>query len=334
MPGVSLRWREATEEALYGTHGFYRRERPSAHFRTSVHASPRYAEALLRLLVDVDIALNRPARLDVVDVGAGSGELLVALVEAAPARLRARLCPVAVERAARPVTLPWAIGWTDAPPRSVSGMIIANEWLDNVPVEVVEQTAGGPRVLLVEPATGDERPGPVPGAADLAWLDDWWPLRAVGERAEIGRPRDEAWAQVLGRLGRGLAVGIDYAHQRSARPPFGTMAGYRNGRLVRPVPDGSCDVTAHVALDSCAAAGCRAGARDTVLTTQRAALRALGLLGLRPPPGADPAGHLAALARAGAEGELTDPGGLGGFGWLVQSVGMAVPSVLRRGPRR
>jgi SAM-dependent MidA family methyltransferase len=95
------------------------------------------------------------------------------------------------------------------------------------------------------------------------------------------------------------------------------------------VPDGSRDLTAHVALDACAAAAAAtAGATGTLLTTQRAALRALGVHGTRPPrelASADPPAYLAALARAGQAAELTDPGGLGGFGWLVQSVGVPLP---------
>jgi SAM-dependent MidA family methyltransferase len=92
------------------------------------------------------------------------------------------------------------------------------------------------------------------------------------------------------------------------------------------VPDGSCDLTAHVALDACAAAGEAAGATGTVLTTQAEALRALGVAVARPTRElavADPAGYLAALAHAGEAAELTDPAGLGGFGWLVQPVGIA-----------
>ncbi|HEX6920890.1 MAG TPA: hypothetical protein VF314_11705, partial [Actinomycetes bacterium] len=63
-------WREATERALYGEGGFFRRTTgPGAHFRTSVHASPLFARAVL--------TLARAADLDtVVDVGAGHGELL------------------------------------------------------------------------------------------------------------------------------------------------------------------------------------------------------------------------------------------------------------------
>ncbi|MEV4259732.1 hypothetical protein AB0J52_41780, partial [Spirillospora sp. NPDC049652] len=60
-------WRPAMELALYGEDGFYRRgERPAEHFRTSVSASSRFTAALARLLGEVDAALGRPDRLDVV----------------------------------------------------------------------------------------------------------------------------------------------------------------------------------------------------------------------------------------------------------------------------
>ena len=100
---------------------------------------------------------------------------------------------------------------------------------------------------------------------------------------------------------------------------------------MRPIPDGSRDITAHVALDACAAAGTAAGATQTLLTTQRLALRALGLTGRRPPlsqADRDPAGYLTALREAAEEAELTDPAGLGGFGWLIQAVGVPLPAAL------
>ena len=47
--------------------------------------------------------------------------------------------------------------------------------------------------------------------------------------------------------------------------------------------------------------------------------------GRSPPPvelaRADPVGYAGALAAAGEAAELLDPAGLGGFWWLVQSVG-------------
>ena len=136
---------------------------------------------------------------------------------------------------------------------------------------------------------------------------------------------------MIGRLEGGLALAADYAHSRACRPLAGTLAGFRDGRAVRPIPDGSRDITAHVALDACAAAGIAAGATQTLLTTQRAALRALGLTGRRPPlsqADRDPAGYLTALRLAAEEAELTDPAGLGGFGWLIQAAGVPLPGAL------
>ena len=210
---------------------------------------------------------------------------------------------------------------------------MASEWLDNVPLDVAELGTDGPRLVLVDPGTGAERTGPPVGGTDLAWQRRWWPLGQPGERAELGQPRCAAWADVIGRLDRGLALAADYGHRLGGRPPCGTIAGYLDGRQVRPIPDGSRDITAHVAIDACAAAGIAAGASQTVLTTQRAALRALGLTGGLPPvsqASADPAGYLARLSQAAEEAELTDPAGLGAFSWLVQAVGMPLPGPLQR----
>lgn len=324
------------ERALYGPDGFYTRgERPAAHFRTSVHASRRFALAVARLVADVDEALGHPARFDLVDVGAGSGDLLAEIVPAAG--MHGRIHPIAVEVAPRPAGVSPAIEWRDSLPDSVTGLVIANEWLDNVPLDVVELTGDGPQLVVVDPRTGAELPGPAPSPEDTDWLERWWPLREPGDRAEIGRHRCAAWAAVLMRLRGGMALAIDYAHERDRRPAYGTLTGYRDGRCVSPVPDGSCDITAHVALDACADAGVHAGATATLLTTQRAALRALGLHGARPPlelARTDPRGYLQALRAAGEDAELIDREGLGGFGWLVQTVGIELPRVLTAaGPR-
>lgn len=330
-PGEWPSWCEAMRDALYGERGFYRTSRPGAHFRTSVHASPRYALALTRLLVHLDEQLGHPDPVDLVDVGAGGGELARTMLRQAPPELAARLRVTAVDIAPPPRELPPSVTWADRLPNDVVGLVLANEWLDNIPIEVAEGTAGGPRVVHVDPATGHERIGAPPTAEDSAWLDRWWPVAEPGLRAEVGRPRCRAWAAVVRRVRRGAAIAIDYAHRREARPAYGSLAGYRDGRLVPPVPDGSCDITAHVALDACADAGREAGSTGTVLTDQRTALRALGITGGRPRHDLariDPRGYVAALCAAGEEAELIDPDGLGGFGWLIQLAGLQPPDCL------
>jgi SAM-dependent MidA family methyltransferase len=331
---------------------------------------------MLSLLREADAALGHPARLDLVDVGAGRGELLgrrLGLIDEAsrpgrgpdeaalpgryldeaswpgrrpdeatppgrrpdgaswPGRapgLAARISARAVEIAPRPAGLDPRIGWQASPPNAITGLVIASEWLDNIPLDVAELTPDGPRLVLVETESGAERPGPPPRPADLAWSRTWWPLHAPGDRAELGRTRCRAWAGVVRRINSGLAVAADYGHLCAGRPRQGTLTGYRDGRVVRAIPDGSRDITAHVALDACAAAGRAAGATATVLTTQRQALRALGMTGCRPPlvqAGNDPLGYARALCQASEEAELIDAHGLGAFGWLVQAVGLDLP---------
>ncbi len=68
MPGRSLPFARGGRRALYGPDGFYRRERPVAHFRTSVHASALFGRAVARLARAVGAS-------EVVDIGSGSGEL-------------------------------------------------------------------------------------------------------------------------------------------------------------------------------------------------------------------------------------------------------------------
>ncbi|MFI7658826.1 SAM-dependent methyltransferase [Micromonospora parva] len=442
---MPIRWRDAMNQALYGPDGFFvAGGGPAAHFRTSVHASPAFTTALLRLLTQVDAALGHPSRLDVVDVGAGRGELLRALVglavgvsgepahsgrsglipawsgspetltPAASARplgeesslvtvrqsLPERIRFTAVEYADRPENLPEEINWTAEIPDGITGLLIATEWLDNVPLDVAVHTEDGWRYVLVDPDSGVETIGEPVTPDDLDWLTTWWPdltgspsatsdpdpgltstdatsgsesgFRAarpaqgssltarsrpgcpetphsddrpeIGrprsetpsgdyQRAEIGRTRDDAWASAVRKMERGLAVAVDYGHLNGDRPVDGTLTGYRGGRQVPPVPDGSSDVTAHVAMDSVASAGAAVARCAYSMVPQREALRALGADGGRPPlslAGTDPAGYVRALAAASAVAELTDPAGLGGHLWLRQPVGIPLGSVVAR----
>ncbi len=316
-------WRAAAQESLYGDQGFYRRpEGPAGHFRTSVHASPLFAGAVARLLCRVDEALARPASLGFVDMGAGRGELVTGVLAALPSEVAARARGYAVELADRPADLDHRVEWLAEPPGGVTGLLFANEWLDNVPVQVAEvDPAGVPRLVLVR-GDGTEQLGEPVAGAEARWLARWWPLPPEpGLRAEIGLPRDTAWAAARGTLDRGLAVAVDYAHTAGARPLFGTLTGFRAGRETAPVPDGSCDLTAHVALDACAGPGAR-------LLTQREALHALGVAGGRPElalASTDPVAYVRALAGAGEAAELTAKGGLGDFGWLVEPTGIPDP---------
>jgi SAM-dependent MidA family methyltransferase len=291
-------WREAWDRALYDECGFFRTSRPAEHFRTSAHVGA-FAVAVAELV-------RRAEPRTVVDLGAGGGELLAALL---PLVGDVRL--IGIEVADRPAALSDRIGWLPELPERVDGLLIANEWLDNIPCDVVELDDDGVvRQLLVDPVSGAETLG---DACDSPWLREWWTLTQPGERAEVGEARDAAWADAVARV-RGTAIAIDYGHTRDDRPRFGSLRSYVDGRETEVVPDGNRDVTADVAVDSVAAA---VGA--TVLR-QREALGALGLDASRPPlelAHSDPGAYVRALGAAGEAGELIARGGLGDFWWIT-----------------
>ncbi|WP_189156309.1 SAM-dependent methyltransferase [Lentzea pudingi] len=285
-------WEAAWHAALYGPGGFFARgEKPSSHFRTSPLVGPELALGLLELLSRVDAALGSPPVVDFVDVGAGGGELAFAVRSLASGSLAARLRVTAVEVGPF-VDLP-GVRWTSSVPSCV-GLLVGHEWLDAIPCPVVTGPSADP------------------------WITRWWPSLADGEMAEVGAPRDAAWAAAVSSV-RGAALAIDYGHLVSSR--HFSLTGYRDGRQVPPVFDGSCDITAHVALDACAAA---AGG-DFVLVSQRDALGALGLSGEVSGSGWD---WLESASRAGRIAELRSVRGLGSFGWLLHARGVALPDLL------
>lgn len=332
-------------QALYGPAGFFCRPAPAtmlagglaaagpaAHFRTSVQASDLFATAVLRLVTAADEALDRPDPLQVVDIGAGTGRLLCDLARLAagqaPAGLARRLRLAAVEVAPRPANLPDHVQWgqTLPPYGSVTGLVLSTEWLDNIPLDIAEVDQRGQlRQVLVHLGSGVQTLGGAPSLPEVAWARRWWaePPWRPGQRIELGQTRDAAWQAAVGTLARGVAVTVDYGHERTDRPPLGTLTGFRAGREVIPIPDGSCDITAHVAVDAVRAAGEAAAGQPALLTTQREALGMLGLQARRPPldlARRAPAQYVRELSAAGQAAELMDPAGLGAHYWVVQPV--------------
>ena len=140
---------------------------------------------------------------------------------------------------------------------------------------------------------GSARPGRSP-AADLAWLEQWWP---DGDAPRSAGPATRPGPTPSRGFDDGLALAIDYGHLRGGRPPLGTLAAFRDGREVLPVPDGSCDLTAHVAADAVAAGSAVAGLQPLRGTPGR---RAPCARGQRAPPGARAARRRPGGLRPGA----------------------------------
>lgn len=341
-------WEQAWREALYGPRGFYRHHAPGDHFATSVQGLPGGGQ----ILAEAVLALARRHGCDrVVDVGAGRGELLAQLRQLGP-----ELHLTGVDVVERPHGLNvdrWLVSPGGAElPAGLGGLeralVVTHEWLDVVPCPVVERDGEDPglwRSVLVT-VDGVERRGPRLSGPALEWARRWLGPEVV--RAEVGLPRDRAFGDLLSRVRSGLVVVVDYGHTAADRPTHGTLTGFRAGRQVLPVPDGSCDLTAHVAFDSLADVTLTQkptqprltreptqprltqdptqprltqDAGQCHLTTQGALLRELVGDPGDPVPhhlaSADPSAYLQAVAHRSALTALTAPGGLGDFRWLL-----------------
>ena len=306
-------WQPAWDRALYGESGFYRQAAgPAGHFSTATQGVPQIgrqlAGALLRLMGQEGLDTF-------VDMGCGRGELLEQIH-----RLSPQVHCLGVDIVARP-SLSTPIGWLQSPggerlPDELDGLrgalVFANEWLDVVPCPIAELDEEGElREVLVNASTGEEQLGDPVSGTERQWCQWFWPVEGLktGDRVEIGQTRDLAWDNLLSRVGSGLAIAVDYGHTIDYRPAQGTLTGFRQGRQVLPVPDGSCDLTAHVAMDSLT---------HDDLMDQRTALRQLGVSGRIPGlelARSDPSAYLRGLSTASAAAALTASGGLGDFLW-------------------
>ncbi len=316
LPTSNLRsWFDTWLECAYGTDGFWRRSWPDEHFRTAATTTRLLAEALAAVADRLSVA-------DVVDVGAGRGELIGAL-----AGLRPRLRLSGIDLRARPASLPAEVGWaedlwdvryarwtTGQAEALLAGddpaLVVAAEWLDDLPCPIVHHEADGWHEIVVDEG-GTERPGPRLASAELDWADRWWP---AGRRAEVGLPRDRAWAALAAavrRRGGGLVL-IDYGHDLDSRPTDGSFIAYRDGRSVPRIPSSELNLTAHVCIDAVRATGETVGLR-TVLDSRQD--RALARLLPSEHHEVDP---LQDLARRSERAALGSTYGWGTHRWLIQ----------------
>jgi SAM-dependent MidA family methyltransferase len=273
MPWVDS-WKQANE-------AFYSRYAAEDHFATPVSVSSHTARKVLQLLKDVrEGARNTHAGvspLAVVDIGSGSGTLLRQLTS----MLDTDVQLIGVDTRPRPDDLAPAIQWrqihVDATVEDITGtdgdltgVVIAHEFLDDIPCPVVELDDHlEAHVMLIDPTTGSEEVGPtlhdVAARAHLgdmtredafAWLQRWWPPTRPMARREIGLTRDRVWRRLTRILREGFTVGVDYAHRLDDRRAgiwdSGTVKGFFAGSPQSARPDGTVNITAHVALDSCA----------------------------------------------------------------------------------
>jgi SAM-dependent MidA family methyltransferase len=270
---------------------------PAGDFITAPELGPVFARCLARL---AGSALQQLGGGVIMEVGGGSGalaaDLLLALRGNPPERyllldvsagLRERQRQTLL---ARVPELLHRVTWLDGLPSvPLTGIVVANEVLDALPVERFRVRGGQPWQLGVKVAGSSlgwaERPAPAPLVSAVSALEAalGQPL-PEGYTTEIGLGHSVWLQSLLGALGRGLALFPDYGGTRRevyhGERRDGTLVGhYRHRRLSDPffLP-GLQDLTAWVDFSAAAAAAELAGCRVECYATQAHVLLASGIL--------------------------------------------------------
>jgi SAM-dependent MidA family methyltransferase len=219
-------------------------------FLTSPEVGPLFGAVLARALDTWWRELGEPPAFTVVEAGAGRGALAKAVLAAEPA-CRPALRYVAVERsAALRRQHPAGVESVAAmPAEPFTGVVLANELLDNLPFGLLElRPDGWAEVRVTSSLTELAVPVGEPFEARLA------PDAEVGARVPVQRAARRWVAEALARVERGRVVVVDYADTTPSlarRPWTDWVRTYRgHGRGRSPLADlGLQDVTCEVAVD-------------------------------------------------------------------------------------
>lgn len=318
-------------------------------FLTAPELHPIFGHAIARQLLEMWQRLGRPRRFVLREYGAGSGALGLAIADG----LARMSSPLLHQLSYQPVELP---GQTEViehrfeqsglgglleraePGTAVVGCVLANEFIDALPVHRIERRDGALRELYVTWRDGRfaDEPGELSTPALAGWLTETGTELPEGYRAEVSL-RMSAWLGDLGQeLERGFALVIDYGAPArelySPRRAQGTLRAFRGQHVSSDVLSGvgRQDLTAQVNLDALERDSRRAGLDVLGRTTQAEFLVGCGLEELLEQEReryADDWGAL--LLVRSAVRRLLDPRQLGGYSVVLLGRGMPLDPPLR-----
>ncbi len=335
------------ELALYEPElGYYRQaaDRPTdaGDFLTAPETHPIFGWTLARRIEALWVELGRPATFHLIEYGAGSGTLALSILDgmrrhaatetrAAEALEAVRYQPeetnahrlADLRRRFAEAGLADRLAGGEGP-TPVTGVLIANEFLDALPVRRFVIRGGRVRELYVTWRDRFVEAEDDPSTPDLErrLADDGLSAGqfAEGQIGEMALGLAPWLDEVAARLGRGYVLVIDYGYPAAElygpRHLAGTLLGYRGHRVVHDPFDspGRTDLTCHVDFTALQALAERRGFRTKSLVTQQEFLVAAGLeaelQALQSSPETDVADYL--RARSGIV-RMLDPRRMGSF---------------------
>jgi NADH dehydrogenase [ubiquinone] 1 alpha subcomplex assembly factor 7 len=226
-------------------------------FTTAPEISQMFGELIGAWLADMWMKLGSPSRVNIAELGPGRGTLMqdalratarvpgfhqalsLHLVDISPSlrqMQQERLSQYHPQWHTEIRTLP-----DDAPV-----LIVANEFLDALPVRHLVQTDQG----VMEKAVGLDEKGGLAFGLIPTFLAAPFELK-IGEVAEVGPARDKAVAEMATLINKatGAALIVDYGYEQAR--PGETLQAMRAHEFVDPLAEpGEADLTAHVDFEA------------------------------------------------------------------------------------
>jgi SAM-dependent MidA family methyltransferase len=242
--------------ALYGEGGFYQdggKAGGRGDFITSPEVGPLFAAVIARYLDECWNEMGCPSSFDVVEVGAGPGTLARGIFDAQPKCISAmKYVAVEISAAQRALHPNFVESVEQFPDRTIQGVVLANELLDNLPFKLfvfdgewmeafVGLGDGGKFVEVLR--TVDDIPDVLPKTASL------------GSRAPIQTAASQWLLNMSQKLSGGRVLVFDYCSESTReiavtpwREWLRTYKDHQRGvhYLIEP---GSQDVTTQVMID-------------------------------------------------------------------------------------
>jgi SAM-dependent MidA family methyltransferase len=290
------------ERALYEPElGYYStrvdRATRGGDFLTAPELHPIFGHALARQLHEMWQRLDEPAEFVLREYGAGTGALGASIAQGltemnSPLRARLRYQPVEVAGRGNAIEQRLAaLGVSEVLDRRAIvagpfiGCVLANEFLDALPVNVVVARPGGLREIYVDWSdTGFIEVEGEPSTPDLdAWFAGASTRLPNGHRAEVSLRLADWVGDVSADLARGFAMVIDYGADGDElygpKRAAGTLRAFAGHRVSSdPYADpGERDLTAHVDFGALERAAVASGLIVAGRTTQAEFLAGCGL---------------------------------------------------------
>ncbi len=263
--GGVLRFDDYVTRALYGPHGFYTgdgRAGRRGDFLTSPEVGPLFGTVIASWIEAEFVRLGRPAEFEVVEFGAGPGTLARSILaqwrsSGVAGHPYTTVEPSAVQRAAHPDGVTAVADLAHLGGRPITGVMIANELLDNLPFRLLVWDGSWREAFVTAPPGEPHRLQEVLLPLDpLAERPDWLPSVAPhGARVPWQQIAHDWVRDTTSSLARGRLLCFDYVTARtselSAMPWRDWLRTYRaherGGHYLNAV--GDQDITVQVALD-------------------------------------------------------------------------------------